>query len=144
VALTRKGSRSITVHGRRFRWTVRPKPAYSQALAWSPLSFAVQADENPGRVLYVRLARPRPDNWLGKGSQALTPREVAQFIRRALDAGWDPSEPGSPFELTDSTGSPPLPETAYKPLQQPSATPPPPTARPSAEAVSSKLSKDSE
>jgi hypothetical protein len=108
MALTRKGSRNITVSGRRFRWTVRRKPTYSQANAWSPLSFAVEADANPGRVLHVSLARPRPDNWLAEASHPLTPGDVAEFIQRALDSGWDPSEPGPPFEIADPVDVPPL------------------------------------
>jgi hypothetical protein len=105
MALAKKGSRAITVDGQKFRWSVRPKPTYSQGLAWSPLSFAVEAVGGAGCALHVTLARPRPDNWLKKPSAPVTPREVAAIIRRAMKSGWKPAEPGSPFEITEDDTS---------------------------------------
>jgi hypothetical protein len=102
MALPKKGARLITVDGRRFRWSVRPIPTYCQGNAWSPMTFAVEAAEASGRILHVTLARPRPDNWMLEGSTPVTPGEVATFVRVALQSGWNPTEPGSPFEVTES------------------------------------------
>jgi hypothetical protein len=68
------------------------------------LSFAVESEESSGRILHVKLLRPRPDNWMLEDSASLTPAAVAQFIRRALDTGWEPSQPGTPFELAEGAG----------------------------------------
>jgi hypothetical protein len=99
VAIPKKGSRLITVEGQVFRWTVRPKPTYSEGAFASPMVFAVEAAERPGRVLHVALGRPRPDNWLLQGTSPVTPSEVERCIRRALQSGWIPAEPGAPFEM---------------------------------------------
>jgi len=103
MSLPKKGARTIVVDGQRFRWTVRPKPTYAQGNAWSAMTFAAESVENPGRTLHVELVRPRPDNWMLEASAPITPTEVAGFIRKALDSGWKPSEPGSPFELAESS-----------------------------------------
>lgn len=102
MSLTKKGSRTIVVDGQHYRWTVRKSPSYSQALANTPLTFAVEATEKSGNVLYVKLARVRPDNWLQiRSSPPITPAEVARFIRQALQSGWDPAKPGAPFKITE-------------------------------------------
>lgn len=102
MSLPKKGLRRIVVDCQRYRWTVRKSPSYAQALANSPLTFAVEAAEESGSVLYVKLARVRPDNWLElSSSPPITPAEVARFIRQALQSGWDPIKPGSAFEINE-------------------------------------------
>jgi hypothetical protein len=106
MAIPRKGSRQITVDGQRFRWSIRRKATHSQSdFQSATLTFAVEAAEHKGRLLHVELARPRPDNWHSWYSKTdvvpVTPSEVAKFIRQALRAGWNPVEPGSPFEITE-------------------------------------------
>jgi hypothetical protein len=59
MSLVRKGSREITVDGRRFRWSVRGKPTCSQSNAWSPLSFAVEAVGEEGSILHATLGVPQ-------------------------------------------------------------------------------------
>lgn len=103
MALPKKGSRRITVEGRAFRWSIRPKPTYAQGAFASPMAFAVEAAERPGRALHVKLALPRPDNWLEQTTSPVTPSDVEKFIRRALAAGWNPQEPGPPFEIAERT-----------------------------------------
>ncbi|WP_307874077.1 MULTISPECIES: hypothetical protein [unclassified Frankia] len=88
------------VDGDHYRWVVRRKPTYSQGLTWSPLSFAVERADPPGRsTLVVRLATPRPDNWIKAPAPSVQPAAVAAAIRQALERGWQPSRPGSPFVL---------------------------------------------
>jgi hypothetical protein len=106
MAIPRRGSRQIAVDGQRFRWSIRPKPTHGQAdYASATMTFAVEAADHEGRVLHVELARRRPDNWLSwyakEGIVPVTPSEVAAFIRQALDSGWNPAEPGPPFEITE-------------------------------------------
>ncbi|ADP84369.1 hypothetical protein FraEuI1c_6385 [Pseudofrankia inefficax] len=100
MALNKRGSRLIVVDGDHYRWIVRRKPTYCQGNAWTPLSFAVERANPPGRTaLVVRLATPRLDNWLMAPAAPLLPSAVASAIRQALEHGWRPSAPGSPFVL---------------------------------------------
>jgi hypothetical protein len=100
MAIPRKGSRLITVDGTLYRWTVRPKPTYSAALAWTPLTFAVEQADAPGQILLVSTASPRLDNWLGLPGAPVTPRLVEHGVRTAIATGWLPSRSGSAFRLS--------------------------------------------
>ena len=99
MAIASKGSRRIVVDGQAYRWTVRPRPTYAQALG-APLGFAVQhAEAAEGQVLHVTADAARPDHWLGEAVVAIGPERVAAAIRLALAAGWKPTAPGSAFAL---------------------------------------------
>ncbi|MFD6610818.1 hypothetical protein ACFWD1_18255 [Micromonospora chalcea] len=105
MALNKRGSRSIVVGGDRYCWLVRRKPTYSQGLTWSPLSFAVErADLADCATLVVRLASPRPDNWMSAAASPVLPSLVASAIVQALERGWQPERPGSPFVLDLGAG----------------------------------------
>ena len=100
MALTRKGTRPIAVDGVNYRWYVRRKPSYGQALALSNLTVAVALDApSGGSVLLVDVGRPRPDNWMGTAEAAVCPADVARYVRAARAAGWEPSAPGRAFRL---------------------------------------------
>jgi hypothetical protein len=100
MALARKNSRLISVGNVAYRWTVRRRPTYSQGLADSPLSFAVElADHRAGRLL-VSLPVARPDNWLHAPSGVVTPALVATCIADARDRGWDPARAGPALRIT--------------------------------------------
>ncbi|MGW3788937.1 hypothetical protein ACWD5Z_30460 [Micromonospora chokoriensis] len=100
MALKKRGSRPIVVVGIGYRWFVRPKPTYSQGLTWSPLSLAVErADPHGCATLMVRLASPHPGNWMNAPASPVLPSAVTSAIRQALDCGWQPDHPGSPFTL---------------------------------------------
>jgi hypothetical protein len=100
VAIPRRGSRLIAVNDGVYRWRVRHKPTYCQATALRPLSFVVERAENPAGVLVVSLPAARPDNWLGAPATAIRPALVATCIRRALEQGWRPGQPGPAFTLS--------------------------------------------
>lgn len=104
MALVKKGSRHITVDGTRYRWRLRGRPTYSQSLAWSPLTYAVELADSPGRTLVVTTSQPHPSNWLIASATAVVPSAVADAIRTARAAGWVPDRPGSPFHLDQSDG----------------------------------------
>ena len=100
MSMPRKGSRRITVDGRTYRWTVRPKPTYCQGLDWGPLTFAVEHADTPGQVLSVATRSPRLDNWLNLSGTPVTPLIVEQSVRTALAAGWEPGRSDGVFRLT--------------------------------------------
>jgi hypothetical protein len=99
MAITKRGSRRIVVSGAHYRWTVRRKPSYGQALAESALTFAVELDAVNGSVLVVNTGTARPDNWLKAASSVVTPKVVELAIRAALSQGWRPDIKGKPIYL---------------------------------------------
>ncbi len=99
MALGRKGSRSIVVGGATYRWRLRRRPTYSQALCWSPCTYAVERDGQHGAILVVTTDQAHPGNWFGVQPAPVRPADVANHILIALTRGWDPTRPGSPFEL---------------------------------------------
>lgn len=100
MALSKKGSRIITVGGTAYRWRLRRKPADNRAGAGAPLTFSVESAGRPGRVLLVYLPCPRPGSWFGGQATAVRPVLIAACIRRALERGWRPDRPGKAFTLT--------------------------------------------
>ncbi|MEV6822723.1 hypothetical protein AB0M72_28655 [Nocardiopsis dassonvillei] len=95
MTLVRKGSRSITVDGTDYRWRVRHRPTYAQALCESPMTFAVELAEAPGQTLVVATQHPHPESWLSVAPPvAVTPGVVSTAIRSALAQGWSPASPG--------------------------------------------------
>lgn len=105
MTIARKGSRPVNVDGVAYRWSVRPRPSYSQGLANGPLTFAVVTDEAPGSTLVVTLDVARPDNWMLEPSSSVTPATVERAIRQALLDGWRPEQSGSAFALQIRTTS---------------------------------------
>jgi hypothetical protein len=98
MAIPRKGSRTITLSGAAYRWRIRSKSTYEQGASASNLSIAVERVSPPSQsVLLLKADFPRPDNWLGKASNSVTPGMVEASIRSALAAGWLPDHPGSAF-----------------------------------------------
>ncbi|MFB8024874.1 MULTISPECIES: hypothetical protein [unclassified Streptomyces] len=106
MALTKKGSRRITVDGIEYRWRIRRKPSYMQGLCWTPMTYAVEAasGSQPGTTLIVTSGQAHPSNWVGVETEPIRPAHVAASIREARDQGWDPTRVGSPFQLDRSAG----------------------------------------
>ncbi len=109
MALGRKGSRRIVVDGTAYRWRLRRRPTYSQALSWSPCTFAVEHADTPGTTLVVTTGQPHSSNWFGHAAEPVRPSDVAEAVERALSRGWTPTAPGSPFHLDRPTGLKPWP-----------------------------------
>lgn len=98
MSLPRKGTRTLEVDGVRYRWLVRRKPTYGQAVGDSGLSVAVEL-EHPGATMVVKLDANRPDAWVNSSEVSVTPADVVEFIRVGLGYGWDPSADGPTFIL---------------------------------------------
>ncbi|MCA9013065.1 MAG: hypothetical protein KDB01_25110 [Planctomycetaceae bacterium] len=99
MAFPRKGSVLIHVDGIDYRWRVRNRPTYSQALSEQGLVVTIQTESNPLCVLRVTLNCARPDNWILENNDSVTPSKVSAFIRAALADGWQPNLPGSAHEM---------------------------------------------
>jgi hypothetical protein len=102
MSLQRKGSRAITVDGRRYRWVA----LYAQVTwcsAACPLRLTVQQDGGRGgQMLLARFARSTGTDEIGQEwvfpryGAAVTPGVVADIIRAGLTAGWEPQTCGRP------------------------------------------------
>lgn len=103
MAITKKGSRRILVEGSAYRWAVRSRPTYAQALGQSPTSFAVELEGIGQTTLVVTLSTNRPDAWIDSTASTVTPSTVERAICAALRQGWRPSERGTPYVLALST-----------------------------------------
>src|SRR5262245_18863619 len=107
----RRGSRRITVDGATYRWQVRRKPTYCQAMGFTPLSFSVELAVDEARtVLVVETEALRPDSVLGASvrspaqkvaaaADTVAPASVAHCIRDAIASGWNPAQAGKPFQF---------------------------------------------
>ncbi|MDK0522194.1 hypothetical protein OCT49_24590 [Streptomyces sp. ML-6] len=104
MTLNRKGSRRIVVGDVTYRWRLRRKPTYSQALCWSACAYAVEHADHSGSVLIVTTNQAHPGNWLSWPPQPVPPSDVARAIQLALSRGWAPTTAGSPFQLDLSEG----------------------------------------
>lgn len=60
------------------------------------MGVAIERADCRGAVLVAQCGH-RPDNWLQRRSQVLTPDAVAAIIRSACAAGWNPTVPGPQF-----------------------------------------------
>jgi hypothetical protein len=99
MALTKKGSRLITVDGVVYRWRVRGRPTYAQALCQRPITLAVERADCEGSVLLVSMAQSHPSNWLGGPAVPAIPSTVATVVRQALADGWRSSAPAAAFHV---------------------------------------------
>ncbi len=99
MSLPRKGTRRLPFDGQVYEWRIRHKATYSQGLAQSNMTLAIQADtdKNSRSLLLVDLGVSRPDNWIVPHQTAVTPDIVVDIIYKALQKGWLPLQKGSPF-----------------------------------------------
>lgn len=90
----------IEVDGTEYQWVVRNFPKYTSQ-SWKGLAIEVQPQRHPQRQLVLQFPmefssrhstphRQRPN---------ICQRRLAEFIREALAAGWDPQSRGKPFVL---------------------------------------------
>ena len=99
MSIPKKGSRKITVDGTTYRWTIRRKPSYGQAIDESNLTAAVELYESPGTTLIVTFPFTRPDSWLTPGNKSVTPSDIKHSIIEALRKGWEPEVNGGAFQM---------------------------------------------
>ncbi len=110
MAMPKKGSRSLVVDGRKYRWCVRrteDDTAWNAYGMQATLTVAVEDFYYPQSMLCISYecgfpygkasARPR---WVDTGQvMEVTPQRVAALIREALKQGWDPQAQTADFKL---------------------------------------------
>jgi hypothetical protein len=83
MSIPKKNSRRVVVDDVEYRWRVRGRPTYDQALTAKPLILAVEQCGKRGSVLVVELAQSHPSNWMKVAASGVTPAVVADHIRTA-------------------------------------------------------------
>ena len=128
MSLPRKGCRTITVDGERYRWVA----AYERVLWCSapcPVRLMVERHGGRGQLLialfHSRMRDANGQDWVfPRYGSELTPAKVAEIIRAGRAAGWNPGAvarppleiDGEPFLRlpTDATEPPPGSEDDLK------------------------------
>jgi hypothetical protein len=105
MAMPQKGSRRIVVDGQPYRWRVPRSGTYPQLAYGAALTLAVE-HAGGGAALMVVCDGARHGNWASAPGTTVTPGRVADLVRRALAAGWVPTEPGSAFYLSEGEPTP--------------------------------------
>lgn len=95
MSIPAKRSRPIAIDDQKFRW----------AVASDAKSVVVESGENPGCILVARpdgelIATSTAIDELTRG-EAITPKLVAEYIRIALERGWNPNERSGVYHLGD-------------------------------------------
>jgi|GEM_PF-1242142 len=99
MTLPKKGTRSISINGVLYRWSVRRKPTYLQGIGQSHMSVAVEREDAPQQTLRIILPVPRRDNWLLLPGYVVKPSDIARWVPKALTEGWVPHMSGAAFDL---------------------------------------------
>lgn len=110
MGMPRRGSRKVELDGETYLWRVSGKTRY-RGDAPAAMTLTMQRDEErPGRVCQVMLRSRNIREDMEEGDYqhraTLHPSEVRQIIAHALSKGWDPSERGSAFVLTQTAKQP--------------------------------------
>jgi hypothetical protein len=100
MSIPKRGSRALVVDDVRYRWRLRGRPTAAQRRGDTPLFVAIAAEEGDGPALVVRQrAHPGAARVRNHYTRAVTPAEVADYVRQGIAAGWRPLEPGPQFNL---------------------------------------------
>lgn len=98
MAIPKKGTRKITVYELNFRWLIRRKATYTQTnYGIGKLHVAVELEENPGTCLFIYTDRKHPNDTESEIVNTIKPSDISNWIKQALELGWDPSKNGKPF-----------------------------------------------
>jgi len=100
MSIPKKGSRKITVSDQDYRWSIRKKPTYSQAISEGPdFTAAIELYDSPGTTLVVSFPFSRPDSWISPNKESVTPSDIERAILKAIKQGWKPAKKGKTFYL---------------------------------------------
>jgi hypothetical protein len=105
MAIRKIGSRRITVDDVAYRWRIRRRATYGQECFRGTLQVAVELADHPSSVLLILTAAPHSRNCFAEKFIQLTPRDIVEWIRKAIQSGWNPSEPGPQFRLRVDSSS---------------------------------------
>ena len=101
MSIPKKGTRKIIVDGEPFIWLIRRQATYTQAYYdCGNLHVGVEHAEKRGSVLVILTDRPPPQGLSPANDvKPVTPFDATQWIRQAVQLGWQPQLPGITFEV---------------------------------------------
>lgn len=105
MTIPKKGSRQIVVDGECYRWYIRRKPTYCQALMQTQLTLTVEHLTHPGTTLIAELPQPHPSHWMNHPVVPVLPSDVERIIRLGIAKGWQPPKDGGSFAVTYKASS---------------------------------------
>ena len=98
MTIPKKGTRKIEVNELNFRWLIRKKATYTQSdYGIGKLHVAIELEEDPGTSLFIYTDRKHPKDIGTEIVNPIKPFDISNWIKQALDLGWNPSESGKPF-----------------------------------------------
>jgi hypothetical protein len=101
MSIPKRGTRKIIVDGERFLWLIRRQATYTQECFYGEnLHVAIEHSEKPGSVLVILTDRHHPQG-LNRTNEVkpVIPYDVAQWIRQALQLGWQFRRSGNTFKV---------------------------------------------
>jgi len=106
MSIPKKGTRKIIVDGEPFIWLIRRQATNMQAdYGGGNLHVAVEHAEQPGSVLVILTDLPHPQGLSQTNCEIpAKPSDVAQWIRQAVQLGWQPQRSGIPFQVQIAGG----------------------------------------
>ncbi len=106
MSIPKKGTRKIIVDEQPFIWLIRRKPTYTQeCYHCGNLHVAIEHSEKPGSVLVILTDRPHPQGLSSANEvKPVTPSDAAQWIRQAVQLGWQPQLRGITFKVQITRG----------------------------------------
>ncbi|MEG3894442.1 MULTISPECIES: hypothetical protein [unclassified Microcoleus] len=106
MSIPKKGTRKIIVDGQPFIWLIRRQATNTQAdYGWGNLHVAVEHAEKAGSVLVILTDRPHPQGFTPTNAvKPVTTSDVAQWIRQAVQLGWQPQRSGITFNVQIAGG----------------------------------------
>ncbi|MEG5017507.1 MULTISPECIES: hypothetical protein [unclassified Microcoleus] len=100
MSIPKKGARKIIVDGETFIWLIRRQATYTQSCyAGGNIHVGVEHAQKRGSVLVIITDRPHPQCWRTNEVKPVTPCDATQWIRQAVQLGWQPQLPGITFEV---------------------------------------------
>jgi hypothetical protein len=106
MSIPKKGTRKIVVDGEPFIWLIRRQPTYTQeCYLCGNLHVAIEHAQKRGSVLVIITDRPHPQG-LSPANEVkpVTPSDAAQWIRQAVQLGWQPRAIGNTFKVRIAGG----------------------------------------
>ncbi|MEH2256560.1 hypothetical protein [Nostoc sp.] len=100
MSIPKKGTRKIIVDGEPFIWLIRRQATNAQAdYADGHLHVAVEHATEAGSVLAILTDRLHPQGYSLINSE-VTPKDVALWIKQAIQIGWLPKKSGITLKVS--------------------------------------------
>ncbi|BBD62167.1 hypothetical protein NIES2109_50050 [Nostoc sp. HK-01] len=100
MSIPKKGTRKILVDGETFIWLIRRQATNCQVdYPDGHIHVAVAHASEPGSVLGVITDKLHSQGFILTPIQTVTPKDVAKWIKQAIQLGWIPKKSGRTFQV---------------------------------------------